>query len=152
MKISAPFTFTVASGSLGALSGSFTTSPFPVYHLYGFSVEASFTQGDSTGPQTGVGATQVTGTFSLQACNDVVQGQALFGNTHVLPNYSGSTLTNWANIAGSSQNVAAGPGTATQNIFENYGQFFGRYVRASYTHTSGTGSVVLNFVGKGSDV
>jgi hypothetical protein len=138
MRVSSPATFSVPSSSLGALSGSFNTPEFAIFHLYGWSAQCQFLSGSAD-----VANGQVTGSIKLQASNQVVKGYSMEQSVGPKP-------TVWTDISGSTAPIAVGPGTPTQTVFWNYGQMFGRYVRGVYTHTSGTGSLgSFDWFGKG---
>lgn len=71
------------------------------------------------------------GTIKLQASND----QA----------FAPSVPTNWTDITGSSQSVS-GAGTVMWNVLSNPSY---AWVRVVYTNATGTGTLTLNFFGKG---
>ena len=93
----------------------FNSSAFLIEHIYGYSVQVSF---------SGVFA----GTFKIQTSNDV-------GNT---PN---QVPTHWNDLANSSAAVVAGAYGGEAGIMWNVERSFYRWFRIVYTPTSGTGTL-----------
>ncbi len=93
-------------------SASVTSNPISLKHVYGFSVTASW---------TGSG----TGTFTLQACNDIETP------TDYALTYPG--LTNWVTIANSSQASSLG-----SPLMWNYSNTMYRFMRVVFTVSGGT--------------
>lgn len=100
-----------------SMTASFQSSPILLDQIYGFSFQAVF-----TGTPDGI--------FKLQSSNDDVQ--------------LGQTVTNWTDIADSSQAISAA-GDITWN-FE--GCFF-KWVRVVYTASSSTGTCNIVYASKG---
>jgi hypothetical protein len=119
--------------TLAQMSGTtfVASSPIPIPHLQGYSVQASYLTSGSAG---------VTGSFKLQASNDPTS-TAWNDKTNPV------VLTNWTDISGSSVAVqASGSGNnAMWNVDGAYYSWF----RLAYTNTSGSGSLTATATGKG---
>jgi hypothetical protein len=93
------------------LTQSFNSQAFLIEHIYGYSVQVSF---------SGVFA----GTFKIQTSNDV-----------------GTAPTHWNDLANSSAAVVAGAYGGEAGIMWNVERSFYRWFRIVYTPTSGTGTL-----------
>lgn len=99
------------------MSGSITGTAIYLGHICNYSIQLVFTGSPS-------------GTFKLQCSNDA-------GNPNgAVPPSLSSGVTNWTDIAGSSQVISAA-GDITYQV-ENAGY---AWVRVVYTFTSGTGTI-----------
>lgn len=97
------------------LTQAFNSSAFLIEHIYGYSVQISFTG-------------NFDGTFKLQTSNDI----------GVTPNQQ---PTHWNTLLNSSAAVVAGAYGGEAGIMWNVERSFYRWFRIVYTPTSGTGTL-----------
>lgn len=109
----------------GTLSASFNSPKVNLTHIYGYSVSA-------------VTSGSVTGSLALYASNDIGS------------DFNGTGVTNWTLIADAAAGTSTLQGmTGSQNATWNMSQQFYKWVRCSWTHTAGTGSIDIFVNGKG---
>ncbi len=110
--------------STQSMNASFTSTPYTLEHMEGFSVCLSWTES----------VVSLVGTFVLQACNNPFKSGAM--NSDGTPIEDAAAV--WVDITGSDQTVA-GAGTKFINIDGVYYNAF----RVKWTRTSGQGSVTF---------
>lgn len=107
-------------------SATINSNPIPLDQIYGFAIQAVW-----IGSPTGV--------IKLQASSDSPgrETQTSSGGPDI--------ITNWVDITNSPYSITGSAG----NYMWNFNGAFYRYVRVSYTNTSGTGSLIAEISVKG---
>lgn len=123
--LAAPHQITPMVIASGTLSGSFSSPPLNLQHIYGYSVDV-----------TTIG---VTGSVGLYASNEAGQEY---------PGDNGQSIVNWTLVPTTVQQFSSSQVTKTTGTW-NVSQVFYKWLRAQYVHTAGTGSIDVWATGKG---
>lgn len=102
------------------------SNPIPLDQIYGFAIQAIWTGSP-------------TGAIKLQASCDSP------GRETAQSNGGPDTVTNWTDVTNSSYSISGSAG----NYMWNFNGSFYRYIRVSYTNSSGTGTLTAQITPKG---
>lgn len=109
----------------GTLSASFSTPPVNLSHIYGYSV-------------TAVTSGSVTGSIAIYASNDTGT------------DFNGTGVANWTLVTDPVTGLSTLQGmTGSANVTYNMSQQFYKWMRCTWSHTAGTGSIDIWVNGKG---
>ena len=115
----------VVSAQTMSSTNTFSSNPIPLDQVFGIAIQAVWTGTPN-------------GTVKLQASCDPPSQAQIAG-----PSYS--TVTNWTDVANSSYSITGSAGNYMWNVADaNY-----RWIRLTYTNTSGTGSMTAYACVKG---
>ena len=114
------------------LSATGATSPWRIDNFKGASYQV-------TVPATGA----PIGTGLLQVSNDTGSGDTANEQS---PNNPTSSITNWTDVSGTSISIVSATGSP---FFINVPNLYGRWMRLSYTRSSGSGTATVSAYGKG---
>lgn len=136
--LAAPFQSVTTVIASGTLSGSFTTPGINMEQSYGYSV-------------TAIISGSLTGSIALQASDDLgfnrvspILIQQTSGSAATFPDQG---LRNWNTVA--SQQLSASTLGGSSIVTFNGAQQYEHWLRLSWTHSLGTGSIDANITAKG---
>ena len=128
---------TIGSGL--SMSANATTQGIDLQYFLGASLQAIWTG-------------SALGTLKLQVSNDMVTPYIAGTNpigSYVDPADPAISVVNWADYTGSVASTTTYASASSGNLLWNAADTSYRWIRAAYTSASGTGTLTVNFLGKG---
>lgn len=126
-------------GSGLSMSSNTNTQGVDLQYYFGLSVHAVWS-----------GSAQ--GTLKLQVSNDTVvadQAGVNMGGTYTVPTDPADMVTNWADYTGSVASTSSYASASGGSLLWNAADCGYRWIRAAYVSASGSGTLTVNFLGKG---
>lgn len=126
-------------GSGLSMASNVTTQGVDLQYYFGLSIHAVW-----TGP--------AVGTLKLQVSNDTTIADTAginMGGGYTVPTDPADWVVNWADYTGSVASTSSYSSASAGSLLWNASQVGYRWVRAAYSSASGSGTLTVNFIGKG---
>lgn len=125
--------------SSASMAANVTSQGVDLQYYFGLSIQANW-----VGP--------ATGTLKLQVSNDTVSPDPAgvnMGGTYTVPADPGDQVINWTDYTGSIASTSSYSSASAGSLLWNAADTGYRWVRGAYVSSSGSGTLTMNFLGKG---